>query len=49
VATITSKIRNTNDPEEMLAIALNEIKNALNAREIRVKTSGTQAKNSVNQ
>ncbi len=49
VATITSKIRNTNDPEEMLAIAMNEIKNALNAREIRVKTSDTPAKNSVNQ
>lgn len=48
VATITSKIRNTNDPEEMLAIAMNEIKNALNAREIRVKTSDTPAKNSVN-
>jgi GAF domain-containing protein/HAMP domain-containing protein len=49
VATITAKIRNTNDPEEMLSIAMNEIKNALNAREIRVKTSDTPEQNSENQ
>jgi GAF domain-containing protein len=42
VATITTKIRNTNNPEEMLAIAVNEIKNVLNAREIRIKTAEPQ-------
>lgn len=41
VSTITSKIRSTNDPEEMLAIAINEIKSALNAREIRIKNTET--------
>jgi GAF domain-containing protein len=37
VSTITTKIRSTNDPQEMLAIALSEIKNALNVRDVRVK------------
>lgn len=41
VSTITTKIRSTNDPEEMLAIAINEIKSALNAREIRIKKAET--------
>jgi GAF domain-containing protein len=49
VATITTKIRNTNDPEEMLAIAVNEIKNALNAREIRIKPTEKQAQESSSQ
>jgi GAF domain-containing protein len=42
VATITTKIRSTNNPEEMLAIAINEIKNALNAKEIRIKPEEKQ-------
>lgn len=41
VASITTKIRSTNDPEEMLAIAVNEIKSALNARDIRIKKTET--------
>jgi GAF domain-containing protein len=49
VATITTKIRNTNDPEEMLAIAVNEIKNALNAREIRIKPTEKQTQESSSQ
>jgi len=45
VATITTKIRNTNNPEEMLAIAVNEIKNVLNAREIRIKPADPKQPN----
>ena len=48
VSTITTKIRSTNDPEEMLAIAISEIKNALNAREIRIKEPETQTEPSTN-
>ncbi|MDX9990994.1 MAG: GAF domain-containing protein [Anaerolineales bacterium] len=36
VSSITTKIRSTNDPNEMLSIAISEIKNALNAKEIRI-------------
>jgi K+-sensing histidine kinase KdpD len=48
VSTITTKIRSTNDPEEMLAIAINEIKNALNAKEIRIKEPETGTEPSTN-
>jgi GAF domain-containing protein len=37
VSTITTKIRSTNDPQEMMAIALSEIKHALNVQDVRVK------------
>jgi GAF domain-containing protein len=37
VSTITTKIRSTTDPQEMLQIAVTEIKNALKAREIRIR------------
>ena len=37
VSSITTKIRSTNDPQEMLEIALSEIRNALNVRDIHVK------------
>jgi GAF domain-containing protein len=37
VSTITTKIRSTNDPQEMMAIALAEIKHALNVRDVRIK------------
>lgn len=36
VSEITSKIRSTNNPEEMIKIALNELKQALNLREARI-------------
>ncbi len=36
VSEITSKIRSTNDPSEMLQIALDEIKRALNVKEIHI-------------
>jgi GAF domain-containing protein len=36
VSDITSKIRSTNDPNEMINIALNELKQALNVNVARV-------------
>ncbi|GAB4501408.1 MAG: hypothetical protein Fur0035_09500 [Anaerolineales bacterium] len=49
VSEITSKIRSTNDPGEMLQIALDEIKRALKVKEIRIvketpPTGGQQEK-----
>lgn len=45
VSTITTKIRSTNDPQEMMEIALAEIKNALNVRDIRIKHLDTPTEN----
>lgn len=36
VSEITSKIRSTNDPNEMLQIAMNELKQTLNLKEVRI-------------
>jgi GAF domain-containing protein len=36
VSEITSKIRSTNDPNEMIQIAINELKQTLNLKEIRI-------------
>jgi hypothetical protein len=36
VSDITSKIRSTNDPNEMIQIALNELKQALNVKSARI-------------
>jgi GAF domain-containing protein len=36
VSEITSKIRSTNDPNEMMQIAINELKQILNLKEIRI-------------
>ena len=36
VSEITSKIRSTNDPNEMIQIALNELKQALNVEAARI-------------
>ncbi|NCP86264.1 MAG: hypothetical protein CO094_12210 [Anaerolineae bacterium CG_4_9_14_3_um_filter_57_17] len=45
VSEITSKIRSTNDPAEMLQIALDEIKQALKVKDIRiVKSASAQEK-----
>lgn len=50
VSTITTKIRSTNDPQEMMAIALSEIKHALNVRDVRVKQiAGTPQSTTDNQ
>ncbi len=37
VSTITTKIRSTNDPDQMLAIALAELRTALNVKDIHIK------------
>ncbi len=39
VSEITSKIRGTNNPEEMINIALDELRSALGATEVRINTS----------
>ena len=44
VSAITTKIRSTNNPEEMLVIAMAELKNVLNVKDIRI----TSAKDSAN-
>ncbi|PWH12638.1 MAG: hypothetical protein DDG60_12045 [Anaerolineae bacterium] len=36
VSQITSKIRSTNDPNEMIAIAINELKQALSVKDVRI-------------
>jgi GAF domain-containing protein len=36
VSEITSKIRSTNDPNEMIQIAINELKQVLNLKDVRI-------------
>jgi GAF domain-containing protein/HAMP domain-containing protein len=42
VAEITSKIRSTNDPNEMMQIALTEIKQSLKVKEVRLAANDTR-------
>jgi methyl-accepting chemotaxis protein PixJ len=45
VSDITSKIRSTNDPNEMIQIALNELKQALKVKDARVVPYNPQKSN----